>query len=51
MIKKIALILTLFMSSTGVSFAGSTSAADSNVNDGTNDTIEAWGGTRNGGDC
>ena len=47
MTKKIMLVLALFMSISGTGFA---SAALSQA-DGSNDTIEAWGGTRNGGDC
>ena len=51
MTKKIALAFTIFLSFSCASFAGSSSMANSSVNDGANDTIEAWGGTRNGGDC
>lgn len=50
MIKKITLVLALFMTFSGVSFASETDAKY-NSNDGSNDLIEAWGGTRNGGDC
>lgn len=49
MIKKITLVLAFFMSFSGVSFASETASTDSS--DGRDDVIEAWGGTRNGGDC
>ena len=51
MIKNIALVLAFFMSFSSVSFAGDTTASNSSSNDGTDDVIEAFGGTRNGGDC
>lgn len=45
MYRKIALALALLMSLTTVSIVHAQS------NDGSNDTIEAFGGNRSGGDC
>jgi hypothetical protein len=53
MIKKIAFVLAFFVSFSGISLADSTTETNTNINinDGRNDVIEAWGGTRNGGEC
>jgi len=51
MMKKFTLVLALFMSFSNFSFAAGASAAQSSNPDGSDDVIEAWGGTRNGGDC
>lgn len=51
MTSKIAILLAFFMSLSTASFAGGTVATDGSINDGSNDVIEAWGGTRSGGDC
>lgn len=47
MIKKITFVFALFVALSGTSFADT---AFSGV-DGADDLIEAYGGTRNGGDC
>lgn len=44
MMKKFALVLALFASFSNLSFAAGSL-------DGSDDVIEAMGGTRNGGDC
>ena len=44
MIKKITLLLALCAAFSGTAVAGP-------AYDGSDDLIEAWGGTRNGGDC
>jgi hypothetical protein len=46
MMKQLAFVLALFLSCTSLSFAAKSSAPD-----GSDDVIEAFGGTRNGGDC
>jgi hypothetical protein len=51
MSKKIALVFVVLMSFSGLSSAGAVSATTGSSYDGSNDLIEAWGGTRNGGDC
>ena len=47
MMKKITFVFALLVAFSGTSFAGT---AFSGV-DGADDLIEAYGGTRNGGDC
>lgn len=46
MIKKITIAFALF-----AAFSGSALASTSTSFDGSSDLIEAFGGTRNGGDC
>ena len=49
--KKFALVLALFASFSNLSFAAGSYAAQTSSLDGSDDVIEAMGGTRNGGDC
>jgi hypothetical protein len=51
MMKKFALVLALFASFFNLSFAAGGHAAQTSSLDGSDDVIEAMGGTRNGGDC
>jgi len=51
MMKKFALLLALFASFSNLSFAAGSHAAQTSSLDGSDDVIEAMGGTRNGGDC
>ena len=46
--KKLAWLFALFMSCSSLGFAAETPEKSY---DGSDDVIEAWGGTRNGGDC